>query len=123
MSTSRVVTLLTPIFGALSAFVVAWASKHLPGIPVPGPEEITALEIAGFTGAVAIAAHWLHGNQLWEARKRVVGDVETGVHTITKADPDLIEAIEKRVDARVEAVLKGLEVKVTPQAPQAPAAT
>jgi hypothetical protein len=65
---NRVVVLLTPVFGGIAAIALAWAAKHAPGLPLPTQGELTALEIAGFTGAVGMAAHWLHGHQQYEAR-------------------------------------------------------
>jgi hypothetical protein len=63
VSIERVVTILTPVFGAISAGVVGWVGKHFPGVPALNPSDVTALEIAGFIGAVGAAQHWLHGHQ------------------------------------------------------------
>lgn len=62
-SIERVVTLLTPLFGAASALVTGWLGQHFPGFPALNPTDVTALQIAGFTGAVVAALKWLHGRQ------------------------------------------------------------
>lgn len=63
MSIERVVAILTPFFGAVSAALTGWLGKHFPGLPNLTPSDVTALEIAGFTGAVGAALKWLHGRQ------------------------------------------------------------
>lgn len=66
LSLNRIVVLLTPVFGGVAAVLLAWAARHFPGLPLPSKGELTALEVAAFTGAVGMAAHWLNGHQKYE---------------------------------------------------------
>lgn len=66
---NRVVALLTPlVFAPVAAVVTGWLGQHFPGLGHLDPTQLVALEIAGFTGAVAAAVKWLHGWQKHEAR-------------------------------------------------------
>ena len=67
MSIERVVAVLTPLFGAASGWVTGWVANHFPGLPAISPGDVTAIEIAGFSGAVAAALKWLHGRQKFVA--------------------------------------------------------
>jgi hypothetical protein len=78
----RVVTVLTPLFAAVSAFVVAWVGKHFPGLPKIGAGDVTALMITGATAAFGIAWKWLHG------RQKFLADVEDAHHIIYEAVED-----------------------------------
>jgi hypothetical protein len=51
---------LTPLFAALAAWLTGLIGAHVPGLRIP-PDQIIALEVAGFTGATAAAIHWIHG--------------------------------------------------------------
>lgn len=59
----RVVTVLTPVFGALAALVTRLITTALPSAHVSSGD-LTALEIAAFSWASAGALHWVHGRQV-----------------------------------------------------------
>jgi hypothetical protein len=74
MPVNRLVAVLTPVvFAPLAAAVAGWIAQHFPGLPALDPGQLVAIEVAGFTGAVGLAAHWLHGWQKHEARAARVG--------------------------------------------------
>lgn len=64
LSIERVVTLLTPLFGAASTFIVTYVATHVPGSPHLDATAVEGIEISAFLGAVGIVAKWLHGRQL-----------------------------------------------------------
>lgn len=59
----RVVTLLTPVFGAMASWLTALIATNVPGAPALDAANVEGVEIAAFVGAVAIVAKWLHGRQ------------------------------------------------------------
>jgi hypothetical protein len=100
-SIERAVALATPFFGAISAFATGWVSTHFPGLPHISPSDVTAVEIAGFTGAVAAALKWLHGRQQFVAytdnAKRMAENVLVEVGELRKGDKtfnDVVAALE-----------------------------
>jgi hypothetical protein len=77
MPLNRIVVLLTPVFAALAGWLTEWVAQHFPGTPTLDKAQLTALFIAGATYAAGQAAHWLHGWQKNEARKRPA-DIDIG---------------------------------------------
>jgi hypothetical protein len=63
LSVERVVVLLTPLFAALAAWVVAVVANNVPGSPKLDSTDLTALMISGVLGAVSLVLKWLHGRQ------------------------------------------------------------
>lgn len=63
-SIERVVTLLTPVFAALAAWLCALVANNVPGAPKLDPSTIEGIIIAAFLGTVGIVAKWLHGRQI-----------------------------------------------------------
>lgn len=64
MPLNRVVVLLTPFFTLVSAVCAGWLAKHFPGLPTPSSDQILAVEIAGFSTALASALAWLRGHHI-----------------------------------------------------------
>ncbi len=61
MSIERVVTILSPLFTALSGAIVAWVAKSFPGGPQLDPAEISGLFALGSAAGIAALLKWLHG--------------------------------------------------------------
>jgi hypothetical protein len=61
MSIERFVTILSPLFAALSGAIVAWTAKNFPGGPQLDPAEISGLFALGATAGIAAVLKWLHG--------------------------------------------------------------
>jgi hypothetical protein len=59
----RVVVLLTPLFGALAAWLVALVANNVPGSPKLSATDLTSLMLTAFVGATTLALKWLHGRQ------------------------------------------------------------
>lgn len=85
MQTNRLVASLTPlVFAPLAAALTGWIAKHFPGLPPVDRDQLVALEIAGFGGAIAIAHKWLHGWQQHERR----GGTDDGLGTHPLPQPE-----------------------------------
>jgi hypothetical protein len=108
LTTSRVVTLLTPVFAATSAVLTAWLGKHCPGIGHISSSGVVALEITGATTAVGIVAKWLDGLSKSERQKAehdafaVQQAVNKVVTVADKADPGIAAKAETEVKDLVE---------------------
>jgi hypothetical protein len=59
----RVAVLLTPLFGALAAWLVALAANNVPGSPRLSATDLTTVMLAAFIGTTSLALKWLHGRQ------------------------------------------------------------
>lgn len=111
LSIERVVAILTPIFGAGSAWLTGLIATKFPGLPTIPAGDVTALEIAGFTGATAAALKWLHGRQkyvsLTDDAKRTILDLEAHMHAYLATNPAAAAAISD-----IEGTLKAHESNI-----------
>lgn len=116
LSIERVVAILTPIFGAASAWLTGLIATDFPGLPTIPAGDVTALEIAGFTGAVAAALKWLHGRQkyvtLTDDAKKTILDLETHMHAYLATNPAAAAAvsdIEDRLKAHESSIVAAFD--------------
>lgn len=77
LSISRVVTLLTPIFAGFSGWLAQIIADEFPGAPQLNESELTAVFIAGFIGAVAMAREWLVGRRQHEQNEAILDSAPT----------------------------------------------
>lgn len=118
MSIERVVALLTPVFGALSAWLTGLVAHNFPGVSIPAGD-LTALEVAGFTGACAAALKWLHGRaqfvQAENAAKRDLAVAEAKVREVAAANPSAgvaVADLQAVLKAHEAAIVSGVEAKL-----------
>ena len=113
MSIERAVALVTPLFAALAAWLTGLVGAHFPGVSIP-PDQIVALEVAGFTGATAAALKWLHGRAHYTeladdaARARAeLAKARAQLASSPTAGPALadIDALLKAHEGQVEAAI------------------
>jgi hypothetical protein len=110
MSIERVVAVLTPIFGAGAAWATGLIGAHIPGVNIP-PDQIIALEVAGFTGATAAALKWLHGRAQFVAAEKSADAIEARVRAEIASSPQAalaigdVESLLKTHTAAIEAAI------------------
>lgn len=115
----RVVTILTPLFAAASGWLTGWIGSNFPGLPALPAGDVTALEIAGFTGAAAAVVHWLHGRQKFVAftdeAKQELDHAMAQVKDALAHDPQAqlqLSDMEKLLEEHQAAIEQGLESHV-----------
>lgn len=102
-TTSRVVALLTPLFGAVAALVSAELAKV--GISGITPAELTVVESVAFTSGTAAALKWLHGLSQWERSEQDIEHDIARVEAYNKSDEPIVSAlapVEQQVESGVE---------------------
>lgn len=110
MSIERVVAVLTPLFAAVAAWLTGLIGAHIPGVNIP-PDQIVALEIAGFTAATAAALKWLHGRAQFVLAEKNATAIEARVRAEIAASPQAslaigdVENLLKTHTAQIEAAI------------------
>lgn len=108
MPVNRLVAALTPVvFAPVAAAVAGWIAQHFPGLPALDPGQLVAIEVAGFTGAVGLAAHWLHGWQKHEARSKTSARPAAPTGSAVWDNATKISASESGPDFELEPIEPG----------------
>lgn len=111
MSLNRVVALFTPVFAAVAGLGSAYAAKH--GLNLLA-EQITVVEVAASTAALAAAIKWLHGSQLAE---KYVHEAEEAVANAARyaKDAGITLPSESELVKATEAEIASLTSQLTGQ--------
>lgn len=120
VSTSRVVALLTPLFGAVAALVSAELAKV--GISGVTPAELTVIESVAFTSGTAAALKWLHGLAAWERLEKDFEHDIARVKAYAATDEPIVSAlapVEKQVESGVEGDVSKVATEVVADATKA----
>jgi formate-dependent nitrite reductase membrane component NrfD len=107
MSIERAVTLLTPVFAAVAAWLTGLIASKFPGLPHLDAAQVTALEIAGFVGAASAAIKWLHDRQKFVRTADSVEDIVAEVVRrlqVTLGPVDLEKLLDSHAEQIVEQV-------------------
>lgn len=88
---NRVVVVLTPLFAAVSAYVVGFIVENVPGAPELTTDQLTALMVAGALAATHAAVTWIKGWASHQETQLNLDYVETELgagYAVADAGPD-----------------------------------
>lgn len=106
LSIERVVVLLTPLFGAIASWIVAFIATHVPGAPHLDHTGVEGIVIAVFLGVAALVVKWLGGRQQTQAELHEVA--MANLHYANDQAPTAQVVDLSEVRARLTAIEGGL---------------